>query len=519
MKKKFSLFLFINFFLFILFSKVFAESNSRCNLFYKDLEKNFIQYNLDNPKRYTYNDFGFILEAKFNHDKDKWEWLKDDNGYYVVGGIISPVLIDKVEPLDVIISINGEDIRNGKINRDENIYIADFFEDGEEANFKFLRKKENEKKKIFDVKLKKIKKKLIHPELDIYFNTIDINQKTSKIDISMKLDWRYYFDETQQIYQSAKKHLFYFDNSNKLDTEQCNFSEEKWMKLNSAHDPARGMKFIDLFKSDKNLKNTYYEVAVYSNEIDEHIEDGWGNEGAINYFSEGIFTFTNNFDLKNFPFDKQKISIVLANRYWTLNESLVSVTDYSERSLTDFIKKNNISGWNIIGHTYKYEPYKGPNDNKYFDSLVFEIDIERKHDFYIYKVIIPIILILMVCWSSLWITPKELESRLTITIVCLLSLIAYNFVIDKELPKLEYLTILDWIILISYIYATIPNFISIISHNLFTSNKKFLCFKIENIGKKYGPTSYVFLVLIIIIISVNLNPDNANYLVSWMSAK
>ena len=67
----------------------------------------------------------------------------------------------------------------------------------------------------------------------------------------------------------------------------------------------------------------------------------------------------------------------------------------------------------------------------------------------------------MVCWSVSWINPKELESRLTITVVCLLSLIAYNFVIDSELPKLNYLTVLDMIILTSYIFATIPNFLSI----------------------------------------------------------
>ena len=134
-----------------------------------------------------------------------------------------------------------------------------------------------------------------------------------------------------------------------------------------------------------------------------------GNEGAVDYISEGVFTFVNNFDLKNFPFDKQKISIILANRYWPMKSAVVSVTDFSERALSAFIEKDNISGWNIIGHTYKYEPYKGPNDSKYFDSLVFEIDIERKHDFYVYKVIIPIVLILMVCWSSLWITPREIN--------------------------------------------------------------------------------------------------------------
>ena len=123
----------------------------------------------------------------------------------------------------------------------------------------------------------------------------------------------------------------------------------------------------------------------------------------------------------------------------------------------------------------------------------------------------------MVCWSSLWVTPKEIESRLTITIVCLLSLIAYNFVIDKEIPKLEYLTVLDWIILVSYIYATIPNFLSIYSHKLFTTNKKKQCLKIENMGKRFGPTSYLFIIFLIVAINVNLNPENASALISWMS--
>lgn len=517
MKKKFKSFLIIVVFFFNISSIVFAESSSRCNLFYKDLENNFIDYKLDEATSYTYNDFGFILEAKFNHQKDKWQWLTDEDGYYVIGAVISPDLVSKVKALDVIISVNDEDIRNGKISRDDQKYIEDLFEDDEEVNFKLYRKNKNGEKNFFDVKLKKKLKKLIQPELDVYFKTIDINQKANKIDIAMVLEWRYYFDEDQGIYQSAKKNLFFTNDEGKLSAEECTFSEEKWIKLDTAHDPARGIEFIDLYKSDKNLRNSSYRVSVYSEEIEGHKKEYWGNEGAVDYISEGVFTFVNNFDLKNFPFDKQKISIILANRYWPMESAIVSVTDFSERALSAFIEKNNISGWNIIGHTYKYEPYKGPNDSKYFDSLVFEIDIERKHDFYVYKVIIPIVLILMVCWSSLWITPKEIESRLTITIVCLLSLIAYNFVIDKELPKLEYLTILDWIILISYVYATIPNFLSIFSHKLFTTNNKILCTKIERLGRKFGPTSYILIVFLIIMVSVNLNPDNANYLVSWMA--
>ena len=132
--------------------------------------------------------------------------------------------------------------------------------------------------------------------------------------------------------------------------------------------------------------------------------------------------------------------------------------------------------------------------------------------------IFPILLILMVCWTVVWVHPRELESRLTITIVCLLSLIAYNFVIDSELPKLEYLTVMDWIILISYVYATIPNFISVISFRLYKSNRR-LSDKIESYSKKYGASSYIVLVLVIIFINANLFPENSSAMISWMAGR
>ena len=116
----------------------------------------------------------------------------------------------------------------------------------------------------------------------------------------------------------------------------------------------------------------------------------------------------------------------------------------------------------------------------------------------------------------MWINPKELESRLTITIVCLLSLIAYNFVIDAELPKLEYLTVLDWVILISYVYATIPNILSVYSFRISTTNKP-LCEKVESLAREFGIASYIGLVILIVALNANFNPDNSSSLISWMA--
>ena len=139
------------------------------------------------------------------------------------------------------------------------------------------------------------------------------------------------------------------------------------------------------------------------------------------------------------------------------------------------------------------------------------IEIERAYGYYIFKIILPMILVLLVCWSVFWIHPRELESKLTITIVCLLSLIAYNFVIDEDLPKLGYLTLMDYIILLSYIFATIPNFISIYSFSLYKKkNSKWKV--IDSKSRIYGPSIYITSILIIIFINSAGNQYTAGFL-------
>ena len=92
-----------------------------------------------------------------------------------------------------------------------------------------------------------------------------------------------------------------------------------------------------------------------------------------------------------------------------------------------------------------------------------EILIERNANYYIFKIILPVLLILIVAWSVLWIPAREewVESRLTTSIVALLSLIAYNFVFQDDLPKLDILTSLDKFVLLSYIFCAIPIFTTI----------------------------------------------------------
>ena len=84
------------------------------------------------------------------------------------------------------------------------------------------------------------------------------------------------------------------------------------------------------------------------------------------------------------------------------------------------------------------------------------------------------------------------------------------------MPKLEYLTIMDYIILISYFYATVPNFLSIAQYNYLKKRKSNLSNLYGNYGKKYGLPSYIGFIIIIILINTGSSPEHTNAMLSWI---
>ena len=118
-----------------------------------------------------------------------------------------------------------------------------------------------------------------------------------------------------------------------------------------------------------------------------------------------------------------------------------------------------IPGWNLIDVDYYVDQYtEGDYD---YQGFILTLKAERIASYYVFKVMLPILFILIISWSVFWVRGSELESKVNVTIVCLLALIAYNFIIDGDLPKLDYLTFLDLFILISYFYLSL-----LINHNI-----------------------------------------------------
>ena len=121
-------------------------------------------------------------------------------------------------------------------------------------------------------------------------------------------------------------------------------------------------------------------------------------------------------------------------------------------------------------------------------------------------IIIPIFLLLALTWSIFWIELNDLETRVTISIVTFLALIAYNFVIDSDLPKLAYLTFLDIVILFSYLFAALPTFMAVYCKLQIRNGEINRGEKVNSLSKVGFPVAYV-MVMGMVMIAFDIGRD------------
>ena len=257
---------------------------------------------------------------------------------------------------------------------------------------------------------------------------------------------------------------------------------------------------------------------------------------TISHVNKGSAKFSTDFNYATFPFDEQNISIDIANHDGSgygigsiedVNFELFLSSDIgNDESVFNnpryrYSKQNTVSGWNI-GEKSVYKEYFDlwinptlKEANTITTIFGIQVKVDRNTKYFIFKIFSPILLILLVCWSVFWTPSKELESRLTVTITCFLALVAYTFVIDDDVPKLDYLTLMDRIILISYVFAAIPTLITIFSHKIYLTNES-IAHSIDKYSKFLGPIFYVMIIYTLIYSMTLGNIEHSNDLIKAM---
>ena len=433
---------------------------------------------------------GIKLGRSYNSNLG-WKF-DNENGYPIIRSLMPDTQAASVlEPGDIVIKMYGNDIQN-----DYRMFrqLAGMnYDIGFEIPL-LIKRKIGDTEKLIETKIITEKYKidlLIVPELKI-LDITDVNAK--KGTYSINYEFNYYWDDIE-VFNVAKSILDKdIENSEYADLGfSCKLTEAEFNEFNfNIWQP--NITFENVIPGVSDNKEISYYFAVFYNPVRsvEVIE--------ISKFEKGLLTLSNKYSFQNFPFDRQILQLdflensaeELDTKVW-LSELWLFDSDY----ITNFVDENSLFDWNINSYSINYFDQTDINYGitNYGISNTFEI--QRNATYYLFKIIGPIFLILIVCWSVMWLTAKEVESRLTVTTVCLLSLVAYNFVIDQDLPRLAYFTKMDYIISLSYLFAALPTLIAVLEYRFYKLYDREISF--TNIINYTGPLIYIAIVLGIII--------------------
>ncbi len=169
--------------------------------------------------------------------------------------------------------------------------------------------------------------------------------------------------------------------------------------------------------------------------------------------------FSAKFPVNRYPFDSQSLLVVIEDAEEG-SETLRYVADSEPLTLNDEIK---LPGY-MIGApfvTVRDKPYQtafgdlAEPDVSAYSRVEFILPITRPAASGILKTFIPVLLIVLAAAFALLLDPEHVEARIGLAITALLTLVAMQFTMQAGLPEVAYLTLLDQIYLLSYLYVLI----------------------------------------------------------------
>jgi len=183
-----------------------------------------------------------------------------------------------------------------------------------------------------------------------------------------------------------------------------------------------------------------------------HLELRIGSDGSVAYDERFNASIMQGFTLADFPFDDHDISLSIEP--FTYDASAVTfVAPESERSPVSW----EPTEWRITSSEVLFDD--GVRDEGYgFTSATLYMSIERKAGHYVWKIVLPLLLIICVSSAVYWMDLERFPDpgdRLAVAFTAVLTVVAFDFVTADSLPKLGYTTLLDQVLILAYLFSAL----------------------------------------------------------------
>jgi hypothetical protein len=165
--------------------------------------------------------------------------------------------------------------------------------------------------------------------------------------------------------------------------------------------------------------------------------------GLITYHQRFFGRIATYHNLKDFPFDSHRMRIRMASLNYRVDAVRLELD-------TDFIRLAdllNIPDWTVQRVEAEILEEQIPEFEGDYSVLHLYVITARNGQYYVWKVMVPLMLIVLMSFTVFWINPQRFGPQIGIAATSMLTLIAFQFALTSVLPKLSYFTLMDQLIL------------------------------------------------------------------------
>jgi hypothetical protein len=236
-----------------------------------------------------------------------------------------------------------------------------------------------------------------------------------------------------------------------------------------------------------------------------------GDELYVAYRSVGRFYF--EADFRSYPFDRQKLPIVIEHEVLTAEElDLVDDEDSYRRSggpeerwgLAPTLQVPDLKIERATREftTQKYRTNFGDPTIRdvatSFARVTFTIEGGRDSGAYLIKILIPLLIILVLAYLVFFVPARELEVAVGLTVTSVLACIAFQLTVADDLPSIGYVVISDRIFHLCYFLIMTAMAETVYTHGLEKRGRESAAAKIERWARYLYPAMFVVGLLLIV---------------------
>lgn len=212
-------------------------------------------------------------------------------------------------------------------------------------------------------------------------------------------------------------------------------------------------------------------------------------DGTVTYSERFSATLTSPLALYKFPFDRQSLPIVIHSVLE--DRGVVALAPDPEHTALVPERWSALAQWTITGLSSSARVVRLAAARHELPEVEFDIHVQRHVGYYLWKVFLPLALLVLISWSIFWIDLENFSGQLSVALTIILTIIAFAFTVSSSLPRASYLTFTDAFFLISYLFVFLSTAEVLAIHRTVVLDRRAVGARIRRTSRWVVPLGYI----------------------------